>query len=80
MITYLKRNIEIKTNSSFYIFYPEKLKKKIDLFQKQFEHFSLCVASKDYPIVTGLDGVRNNQIISAAYESATLKRVVQIEN
>ena len=51
-----------------------------DLFQKQFEHFSLCVASKDSPIVTGLDGVRNNQIISAAYESATLKRVIQIEN
>jgi len=36
MTSYLKRNLKVQTHSSFYIFYPEKLKKKINFFQKKF--------------------------------------------
>ena len=50
-----------------------------DLFQSQFEHFGRCVEGQESPIVVGLDGLRNNQIISAAYRSATSKKVVDLE-
>ena len=40
-----------------------------DLYQYQFEHFARCVAEREQPIVTGLDGLRTNAILEAAYES-----------
>ena len=40
-----------------------------DLYQYQFEHFARCVSDGETPIVTGIDGLRTNQILAAAYES-----------
>lgn len=40
-----------------------------DLYQYQFEHFARCVTEGGEPIVAGLDGLRTNQILAAAYES-----------
>ncbi len=40
-----------------------------DLYQYQFEHFARCVGDGEPPIVTGIDGLRTNQILAAAYES-----------
>ena len=40
-----------------------------DLYHFQFEHFTRCVAGEEQPLVTGLDGLRTNQILAAAYES-----------
>jgi predicted dehydrogenase len=40
-----------------------------DLYQSQFEHFARCVTQGEEPIVTGLDGLRTNGILAAAYES-----------
>ena len=40
-----------------------------DLYQYQFEHFARCVTEGEQPIVTGLDGLRTNAILAAAYES-----------
>ena len=40
-----------------------------DLYQYQFEHFARCVAEEEEPIVTGVDGLRTNEILAAAYES-----------
>ena len=77
MITYLKRNIEIKTNSSFYIFYPEKLKKKIDLFQKQF-YGRILYAVKANPydfIITQMLKSKIN-----AFDVASLSEIKLIRN
>lgn len=49
-----------------------------DLFQLQFEHFARCVAGNEQPVVSGGDGLRNMQIITAAYESAESKKVVLV--
>ena len=40
-----------------------------DLYQLQFEHFARGVREREQPIVTGVDGLRTNQILAAAYES-----------
>ena len=40
-----------------------------DLYQYQFEHFARCVSDGEPPIVTGIDGLRTNQILAAAYKS-----------
>ncbi len=40
-----------------------------DLYQLQFEHFWRCVTKGEQPIVTGVDGLRTNRILAAAYES-----------
>ena len=40
-----------------------------DLYQYQFEHFARCVTEAEEPIVAGIDGLRTNQILAAAYES-----------
>ena len=40
-----------------------------DLYQFQFEHFARCVTQGEQPIVTGIDGLRTNAILAAAYES-----------
>ena len=40
-----------------------------DLYQLQFEHFARCVTEGEQPIVTGVDGLRTNAILAAAYES-----------
>ena len=40
-----------------------------DLYQYQFNHFARCVTEGEQPIVTGLDGLRTNAILAAAYES-----------
>ena len=40
-----------------------------DLYQFQFEHFARCVTEEEQPIVTGVDGLRTNEILAAAYAS-----------
>ena len=40
-----------------------------DLYQLQFEHFARCVTEGEQPIATGVDGLRTNEILAAAYES-----------
>ena len=47
-----------------------------DLYQYQFEHFARCVTEGEVPIVTGIDGLRTNQILAAAYESDRTGRAV----
>ncbi len=47
-----------------------------DLYQSQFEHFARCVAQGEQPIVTGLDGLRTNRILAAAYKSDRTGRAV----
>ena len=47
-----------------------------DLYQYQFEHFARCVTEGEEPIVTGIDGLRTNQILAAAYESDRTGRAV----
>ena len=49
-----------------------------DLFQMQFEHIARCRAGEEKPIVTGMDGLKNIQAISAAYESARTGRMIKI--
>ena len=40
-----------------------------DLYQSQFEHFAACVGKGATPITTGVDGLRANEILAAAYRS-----------
>ena len=47
-----------------------------DLYQSQFEHFARCVTEGEQPIVTGIDGLRTNAILAAAYESDRTGRAV----
>ncbi len=47
-----------------------------DLYQLQFEHFAQCVTEGEQPIVTGVDGLRTNEILAAAYESDRTGRAV----
>lgn len=48
-----------------------------DLYQHQFEHFGACVHQGISPITDGIDGLRANQILAAAYRSAQTGQVVQ---
>jgi predicted dehydrogenase len=48
-----------------------------DLYQFQFEHFARCATEGEQPIVTGLDGLRANQILAAAYESNQTGKAVR---
>ena len=47
-----------------------------DLYQFQFEHFARCVTQGEQPIVTGIDGLRTNAILAAAYESDRTGRAI----
>ena len=47
-----------------------------DLYQSQFEHFAQCVTEGEQPIVTGIDGLRTNAILAAAYESDRLGKAI----
>ena len=47
-----------------------------DLYQSQLEHFARCVTEGEQPIVTGIDGLRTNAILAAAYESDRTGRAV----
>ena len=47
-----------------------------DLYQYQFEAFARYVTEGEEPIVTGIDGLRTNQILAAAYESDRTGRAV----
>lgn len=47
-----------------------------DLYQSQFEHFARCVMDGEQPIVTGVDGLRTNAILAAAYESDQTGRAI----
>ena len=46
-----------------------------DLYQSQFEHFAACVGKDVTPITTGVDGLRANEILAAAYRSGETGRV-----
>jgi predicted dehydrogenase len=49
-----------------------------DLFQRQFEHIARCVAGEEQAIITGMDGLKNIQAISAAYESARTGKTIKL--
>ena len=46
-----------------------------DLYQCQFEHFAACVGKGVAPITTGIDGLRANEILAAAYRAGKTGRV-----
>ena len=48
-----------------------------DLYQCQFEHFAECVQHGVPPITSGIDGLRVNEILGAAYRSGRTGRVIQ---
>jgi predicted dehydrogenase len=65
------------------LLYPpfEKLEHKKsagNLYKPQLEHFSRCVDGKEETITPGIAGLRNIQIITAAYESARTGKAVSI--
>jgi predicted dehydrogenase len=47
-----------------------------DLYQFQFEHFAECVERGVPPRITGIDGLRANEILAAAYRSGQTGQVV----
>ena len=47
-----------------------------DLYQHQFEHFAACVQHGVPPLTTGIDGLRANEILAAAYRSGQTGQVV----
>jgi predicted dehydrogenase len=47
-----------------------------DLYQYQFEHFAECVGNNVQPLTTGIDGLRANEILAAAYRSGQTRQVV----
>ena len=47
-----------------------------DLYQYQFEHFAECVQRGVSPITTGMDGLRANEILAAAYRSGETGQTV----
>lgn len=49
-----------------------------DLYQHQFEHFAACVHHGIAPITSGLDGLRANEILAAAYHSGQTCQVVNL--
>jgi len=49
-----------------------------DLFQMQFEHIARCVSGEEKSIITGIDGLKNIQAISAAYESVRMGRTIKL--
>lgn len=49
-----------------------------DLYQYQFEHFAECVQQRVSPITTGVDGLRANEILAAAYRSGKTGQTVSI--
>ena len=50
-----------------------------DLYQHQFEHFAECVTEGEPPITSGTDGLRANQILAAAYQSAETGTAITLE-
>ncbi|RKU37012.1 hypothetical protein C6496_11670 [Candidatus Poribacteria bacterium] len=49
-----------------------------DLYQYQFEHFAECVQQRVSPITTGVDGLRANEILAAAYRSGKTGQTVSV--
>ncbi len=47
-----------------------------DLYQCQFAHFAACVEESVLPITTGIDGLRANEILAAAYRSGETGQMV----
>ena len=56
-----KRKDEIK--------WSEYKTKQEDVFAKETTHFVNCILGKEKPIVSGLDGLRTQEVIDAAYKS-----------
>ena len=56
----------------------EELRPSTNLYRAQVEHFSRCIGGEEELIAPGAAGLRNAQIISAAYESARTGRIVAI--
>ncbi len=50
----------------------------VDLYIQQVEEFMRCIAEDREPAVTGEDGLRTQQIMSAAYTSAAESRIVEL--
>lgn len=54
------------------------LKPYENLYKPQVEHFSRCVSNKEETITPGIAGLKNIQVISAAYESARTGKFVSL--
>ncbi|MCD6318155.1 Gfo/Idh/MocA family oxidoreductase [Candidatus Aerophobetes bacterium] len=51
-----------------------------DVYQAEFEHFAQCIQKNTPPLISGEDGLKNIQIIQAAYASAKEGKIVKISN
>jgi len=49
----------------------------INKYEAEIEHFSECIEKDLEPSITGMDGLKNTQLILAAYESAKSGRAVE---
>ncbi len=57
----------------------EKSESAGNLYKPQLEHFSRCLGGEEDTIAPGMAGLKNIQVISAAYESARTGRIISIE-
>lgn len=51
-----------------------------NLYQAQIEHFARCLAGEEKPLVAGEDGLKNIQIIAAAYQSSQQRRTISLDH
>jgi len=52
----------------------------VDRYKAEIEHFDECIENNLEPSISGKDGLRNIQLIMAAYESARSGRAVEVYN
>ena len=50
-----------------------------NIFAKETLHFVNCILKREKPIVTGLDGLRTQEVIDAAYESCEGNLWIKVE-
>ncbi len=50
----------------------------INLYQAEFEHFAKCIKENREPSITAADGLKNMEIISAAYQSSKTKKIQRV--
>ena len=58
----------------------EKSESAGNLYKPQLEQFSRCLDGKEETIAPGMAGLKNIQVISAAYESARTGKIISIQD
>ena len=70
-------NLETRDkNSEEYRFTTDKVSQRIPMI----EHFVDCINTGIQPSIPGLEGLRDQQVILAAYESSRTKRIVRVSD